>query len=197
MAQDHHADAEARFRWALTLDPNFVDAINNLGTTLRAQDRDTEAVAWYRRALVLRPGHPPAHYNLGLALSKRGELEAAAISYRAALAGPTDPATTDKLAGVHDALAQTLMELQRYDEALAVCRARCALKPNEARGEWRKSLALLTLGRFREGWSKYERRWELEGFRTDDEAKLPLPRPPAIAELYRPARAVASRAGAR
>ncbi|HSU06027.1 MAG TPA: tetratricopeptide repeat-containing glycosyltransferase family protein [Acetobacteraceae bacterium] len=183
MALERHAEAEARFRLAVRLDPDLVDAHNNLGTTLRAQNREAEAEDCYCRVLARRPDYPPAHYNLGLIQAKRGDLEAAVSSFRSALAGPPGSAPADKLAEVHDPLAQTLMELLHCEDALQVCRARCALQPDDPRGEWHESLALLTLGRYAEGWPKYERRWELPGFRSEAEASSPLPRAPALHEL--------------
>ncbi len=182
-AEARHAEAEARFRRALALTPGFVDACNNLGTALRAQGRDDEAEASFRHALALRSDYAPAHYNCGLALAKRGALEAAVASFRTALVIRSDPPPTDRLVEVHDALAQTLMELERYDEALEVCRARCALKPEDKRGEWHEALALLTLGHFAEGLPKYESRWALPGFRDDAEAALPPPTVPTLMSL--------------
>jgi tetratricopeptide (TPR) repeat protein len=182
-AQLRHAEAEVRFRRVLALDPGFVDACNNLGTALRAQGRHDEAETSFHDALALRPDYAPAHYNLGLVLTKRGELDAAVASFRTALSIHSPPPPIDRLLEVHDALAQGLMELERYDEALAVCRARCALKPDDKRGEWHEALALLTLGRFAEGLPKYEARWKLPGFRDDAEADLPPPAVPDLASL--------------
>jgi tetratricopeptide (TPR) repeat protein len=181
MALERHAEAEERFRRAAALDPMLADAHNNRGTTLRALGRESEAVTCYRRAISARPSFAPAHYNLGLALARRGDLDAAVESFRAALSDRSAP--IDKLVEVHDSLAQALMEMQRYEEALEVCRDRVALKPDDPRGEWHEALALLTLGRFEEGLPKYERRWELPGFRTEDEAGSPLSCAPRLAEL--------------
>ena len=183
MALERHAEAEARFRLAIRLDADVVDAHNNLGTTLRAQKREDEAEACYRQALARRADYPPAYYNLGLIQTKRGDLEAAVSSFRSALACPPGHATADKLAEVHDALAGALMELHRCEDALQVCRARCALQPDNPRGEWHEGLALLTMGRFAEGWAKYERRWDLPGFLSDTEANAPSPRARALNEL--------------
>jgi tetratricopeptide (TPR) repeat protein len=182
-AKASHAEAEARFRQALALDPGLVDACNNLGTALRAQGRDDEAEASFRRALSIRSDYAPAHYNLGLALAKRGVLDAAVASFRTALTIHSAPPPIERLVEVHDALAQTLMELERYDDALEVCRARSALKPEDKRGEWHESLALLTLGRFTDGLPKYENRWALPGFRDEAEAALPPPTVPVLGAL--------------
>ncbi len=182
LAAERHAEAEARFRRVIALEPQFIDAFNNLGSALRSQQRDNEAIAAYRRALALRPGMQPALYNMGLAQARLGQMEEAVACHRAVLASPIDT-PADKLVETYDALASELMELERYEEALSVSRARSALRPDDPRGEWHESLILLTLGRFREGLPKYERRWELDGFRTGADAGKPPPSVPALREF--------------
>ncbi|HEX5328534.1 MAG TPA: tetratricopeptide repeat protein, partial [Acetobacteraceae bacterium] len=182
MADARHIEAESRFRRAVALDAGLVGALNNLGSTLRSQDRDTEAIGLFHRALALRPGWAPALFNLGVSQARLGRFDDAVASFRAVLAAPGD-SPAEKLAEVHDALAQALMALWQHEAALEVCRARCALTPGDARGEWHHALALLTLGRFAEGWELYERRWELPGFRDEDAARLAPPRVPRLAEL--------------
>jgi tetratricopeptide (TPR) repeat protein len=181
LALGRPADAETRLRASIALDPDLVDAHNNLGTTLRAQGREGAAEECYRHVVALRPDYPAAHYNLGLAQAKRGDLDGAVVSFRAALACPDADAPPERLADVHDALVHTLIELERCEEALAACRTRRALKPDDPGGEWHEALTLLTLGRFAEAWPKYERRWELPGFRSDDDP--PAPRVPDMADL--------------
>jgi mono/diheme cytochrome c family protein len=59
-------EAEAEFRKALRLRPDFPEAHNNLGAALAAQGRQVEALAELREALRLRPDFPEAHNNLGV-----------------------------------------------------------------------------------------------------------------------------------
>ncbi|HEY6434182.1 MAG TPA: tetratricopeptide repeat protein [Acetobacteraceae bacterium] len=182
LALERHADAEAHFRAAVALDPELVDAYNNLGTALRAQGQEDAAEACYHRIVALRPDYPAAHYNLGLAQAKRGDLDAAVVSFRTALGCRVADAPPERLADVHDSLARVLIELERCDEALAICRARQALRPDDPGGEWHEALALLTLGRFAEAWPKYERRWELPGFRSEGDP--PAPPVPDVTDLH-------------
>lgn len=68
-----YQNAIAEFRRALQLDPNFFEAVNNLGTTygyMRDWDR---AIMEYRKLINEPLYRTPelAHYNLGLALMER------------------------------------------------------------------------------------------------------------------------------
>ena len=83
---------------AVALDPELVDAYNNLGTALRAQGQEDAAENCYHRIVALRPDYPAAHYNLGLAQAKRGDLDAAVVSFRTALACPVADAPPERLA---------------------------------------------------------------------------------------------------
>lgn len=48
----------------LTIDPNYVESMSNIGTTLRALGRWHEAESWWWRAIKLRPGYWDAYENL-------------------------------------------------------------------------------------------------------------------------------------
>ena len=50
-----------------TLDPEHVDAYNNMGNLLSARGRIKEAVAYYCKAITLMPNHPEARKLLGIA----------------------------------------------------------------------------------------------------------------------------------
>ncbi|KAG0059683.1 hypothetical protein BGZ92_006879, partial [Podila epicladia] len=48
----------------LTKDPNYVEAMSNIGTTLRSLGRQSEAESWWWKAVRLRPGYWDAFENL-------------------------------------------------------------------------------------------------------------------------------------
>ncbi len=64
-----HADAEACFRAALALKPDWPMPHNNLGWALQAQGRNEEAVASYKKALQLAPALELAQANLAYLLA--------------------------------------------------------------------------------------------------------------------------------
>ena len=63
--------AIADYHEALRIQPNFPDALNNLGLALATQGKYDEAVARYNEALRARPDFPDAHNNLGSALTNQ------------------------------------------------------------------------------------------------------------------------------
>jgi tetratricopeptide (TPR) repeat protein len=78
-------EAEAAFRRAIRLKPDFPEAHVNLGLTLGAQGRPREAEAAFRMALKLNPDFPYAHRGMGLALSAQGRHREAEAALRRAI----------------------------------------------------------------------------------------------------------------
>ena len=85
LAQGDLDQAVARYRKAISIKGDLVEAHSNLGTALRQQGKFEEAAASYRKALSIRPDHAAAHNNLGNVLRKLGNPEAALASYLRAL----------------------------------------------------------------------------------------------------------------
>jgi tetratricopeptide (TPR) repeat protein len=93
------ARAETCYRRALSIEPDFVKARQNLGVALARQGRDEEAMAAYRAVLRLKPDHPNAHYNAALALDRLGRRdEARAHMTRAVALDPKDEEAREILA---------------------------------------------------------------------------------------------------
>ncbi len=80
--------AEAAFRSALELKPDFAEASNNLGLALSRQGRDAEAEACFSKALELEPAMAEAMNNLGFLLHQGMKFEKAVEMFsRSALTG--------------------------------------------------------------------------------------------------------------
>jgi tetratricopeptide (TPR) repeat protein len=75
-----YKEAEADFRQARDLRPDYPPVHLSLGNVLLVQGKPTEAAAEFRKALDLRPDYPEAHLNLGAVLNdyqrKHAEAEA-------------------------------------------------------------------------------------------------------------------------
>lgn len=111
-----HDAADAAFRRALGLRPDFADAQYNLANLMRERGDLPGAIALYRALLQSSPHFTAARVNLGTALELSGELEAAATAYRAALAAqPPLPPAWQTIAQLN--LAQVLQKMNRFREA--------------------------------------------------------------------------------
>ncbi len=89
-------DAVAAYREALARQPDYPEALNNLGVALMAQDKPQEAASAHRRAVELRPDYAEAQLNLGHALGLLGDMAGAEAAFRAAFA--RQPALSPALA---------------------------------------------------------------------------------------------------
>jgi predicted O-linked N-acetylglucosamine transferase (SPINDLY family) len=78
-------EAEASYRQAISLKPDYAEAHSNLGITLRVLGRLDEAEASYRKAIALKPDFAEAHSNLGGTLRELGRSKDAEASYRQAI----------------------------------------------------------------------------------------------------------------
>ena len=74
-----------QYREALRIDPDFPEALSNLGATLANLGRLDEAIGEFRRLLSLRPDYAEAHNNLGVALGRAGRKAEAMEEYRTEL----------------------------------------------------------------------------------------------------------------
>jgi len=88
-----------RFKQALQLDANLIEAHNGLGVALGQKGRYDEAADAFREALVLSPDSPYLLNNLGYAQLRAGQLDAAAVSLdRAHRLGRHNQHTAENLA---------------------------------------------------------------------------------------------------
>ena len=153
LAAGQHAEAEACFRAALALDPSHCGALNNLGNAVRALGRAAEAADCYREVVARRPDYAGTHNNLGSALlALHRPAEAAACFVEALRLQPDYGEACNNLGGA-------MLAMDRPEQAVQLFRRAVAMDDTMAQARFGESLALLALGRFREGWEKYESRW--------------------------------------
>lgn len=185
-------EAELACRLALAIRPDYAEAHLNLGAVLADLGRLPEAEAAYREAIAHRPGYAEAHYNLGIALAKRERLFEAESAYRAAIRLRPDIvhaynnlggvlrrldrlpeaveafsqalAVCPDLAEAHYNLGAALAQLMRLPEAESAYRRALALRADYGDARFGLAVLLLGMGRFEEGWQRYECRYEQPGF---------------------------------
>ena len=68
-------EAISHYKMAIKLNPDFVDAYNNLGAILFNTKMTEEAIGYFKEAIRIRPGFAAAQKNLETALLRSEELE--------------------------------------------------------------------------------------------------------------------------
>ena len=106
--------------------PDFLEAHNNLGFTLKELGRLEEAAVIYKQAIILKPDFADAHNNLGNTLNQVGRLEEAEACLRQAII--LKPGFVE----AHNNLGFTLKELGRLEEAAVIYKQAIILKPDFA-----------------------------------------------------------------
>ena len=113
------------------------------------------------------PGHAQAWCNLGICFRKENKDQLAKEAWMRSLklAGDT-PEVCNNMAGLY-------CDKSRPDEALPWIERALMLAPNDPSVLWHKSLSLLTLGRYEEGWALYGNRQKKEGWHARDSVVAP------------------------
>jgi tetratricopeptide (TPR) repeat protein len=114
------------FREALQIQPEYPDALENLGKALETTGQDAEAIANFDKVISIAPEKAVVYAEKGLALFHAGKYEEAAASYRQAIEHhPT-------FSEAQNALGASLLHLGRNDEAVAAFRSSIASNPKNA-----------------------------------------------------------------
>jgi tetratricopeptide (TPR) repeat protein len=77
--------AIACFREAITLQPDYAAAYNQLGNALQGLGQSDEAIACYQQVLEINPNVAAAHCNLGSIWQMQGKFKEAIAAYQRAI----------------------------------------------------------------------------------------------------------------
>ena len=138
------ARAEAAYREALRLKPDYPNARNYLGALLVDLRRPEEAEVELRAALAVRPRFAEAHNHLGLALAAQGKMQPAIASFTEAVR------LAPAFGQARNNLGIALASEGRTAEALLAFEASVRYQPTSAEAHLNFAVALIDAGRPRD-----------------------------------------------
>jgi len=144
--------AEACYRRALTLVPEFSEVLSNLALLRERAGAIDEAEDCYRRAIATNPDCVQNYLNLGVMLANAKCFSESEVVYRHALHLAPDATAAWSNYGV------LLARLKREDEAEQCYRTALALDSSYANARFNLAYVLLRQGHFEEGWFCLEAR---------------------------------------
>jgi Flp pilus assembly protein TadD len=152
MQQGDDVNAEANFKKALQIFPEFAESLTNLALLMEKRGDSGEAEANYRSALEINPSYFQTHLNLGALLSRQKRFTEAEATYKNAIAlNPSAPEAWSNL-GVLYACMKREAEAERcYHTAMQ-------LDNRYSYASFNLAYLQLRQGRFEEGWRSLEAR---------------------------------------
>jgi tetratricopeptide (TPR) repeat protein len=137
-------------RRAAGLDPNSVEILLELGRACAGNQELAAAAECFRQCMEIAPENPDGYTGLARLCQEADRDAEAALLYRQALQLTPQNGSLWNLLGIARLGANAVAEaVDAFDRALA-------LRPDFASAHRSRSLALLKLGRFAEGWRGYE-----------------------------------------
>lgn len=159
-AQAKLAEAEWVYRDLLASGERTATACLGLGRVLRNLGQDAEAVCLIDEALALQPDLAIAHFEKAQLLRQAQDYPAAikALQRFIELAPRERESYLLSLAAIHG-------EQEQYEQALACYDELVQAYPQSAQAHWSRSLILLGLGRWQEGWQAFDWRMRYPDWR--------------------------------
>lgn len=155
------------FHQTLQLKPDNAEAYNMQGIALQSQGKLEEAIKSFRQALQLNPDYSEAYGNLGLALKDVGNLEEAILNFEMVVRLKPENAEGYNNLGI------ALKDHGLVDKAIVNFQQALRLKPDHAEAHFNRSLQLLLLGNYAEGWAEYQWRWRSRIFLARSSSRQP------------------------
>jgi predicted O-linked N-acetylglucosamine transferase (SPINDLY family) len=142
--------AVALYDIAVTLAPDYFEALNNRGNALRDLGRLTDALASFDAALALHPAYEESHMNRGITLAAMKRHDEALASYGKAI--QLNPARAES----YNNRGNALQALNRPDDALADFDKATALNPAFTDAFVNRGNTLKALNRLEDALASYD-----------------------------------------
>lgn len=161
------------FRGVIIHEPDNLEAILRLGSSLFELAQYYEAFYWFWRGLKLDPKHPMALTNYGLCISQLGHPEEglAYLERGVARAEKLNRSPAVK-ALIYNNLGNTLEKLNRHKDALVALDKGIACDPADPFPHYNRGIALVRLNRHREALDALERSLTLAPPSADSPSRL-------------------------
>ena len=151
--------AEYLYRKILEINPNNANALHLFGVIAHQMGRHEESIKYIKKAIKLNPNAAFYYGNLAMAYDSLGKEEESASNFIRAL--EIDP-KYDKAYLAHYNLSVFYMDKRKINEAIEHYNKAIELNGDFFDAYWNRGLALLLLGRFKEGFEGYEYRFKKE-----------------------------------
>ncbi|MBN1918772.1 MAG: tetratricopeptide repeat protein [Verrucomicrobia bacterium] len=151
-----HAKALEDLGRAVSLDPQYADAVLGTGFDYHCQDKPDKAIEYYTKTIELNPHYAVAFYDRGMLREARGDLDGALDDYNTAV--KVDP--NDFLAFYNRGLY--FLRRGQNRKAVADCMRAIDLNPGYAWSYHNRGIAYRNLGRTREAVADCTKALELD-----------------------------------
>ncbi len=132
---NEHISAEQAYKTALSLRPDYYQAMNNLGNLLRVNNQLSESEYWLSKAVQIKPDFAAAWMNLGIVLSGKNQSSAMTCYENALKYRKLYPDCEYNLGNL-------LLDMGNKEGALQAWKKATILKPTQAQA-WINSVILL------------------------------------------------------
>ena len=158
--QDNLDQAVTFYKQVLDIKKDFPPALNNYGTILLHENKFAAAERLLKRALAKEPESIHARITLGNIYNRSNQYEKALKCYYTVLA--KKPASVE----AHANLGSTYFNLRQFSKSLTHLEKALEYNSNNVDAHWNRSITLLAMGRYKEGWREYEWRWRKSEFQS-------------------------------
>ena len=143
--------AQKLYNQVIKINPNHVDAHNNLGIIFKNLGENKKAIDCYQKAISINPNYANAHNNLGIVFKNLGENKKAIDCYEKAISiNPNYADAYNNLGILFEQLGQNQKAINYYEKAISI-------NPNHANGHNNLGVIFKKLGQNQKAINCYEK----------------------------------------